>query len=225
LGKTNEPDGPARGLKRTFVCFLSAFDPSPAQVCAVFGVKRTACGQAGRVHVSSLGPPIGGTGTPFSIRPPPSLRPHSLHSSLLFSTLPLAAAAAAAAARRPDLGLIRSVLSSPGCGRPRRAMDWPGTGPEGPGKAARPHAGSGSFSSRSDLLRRWSAGRYTNGGRPGSVLAQKLVGAPLPLITCDDCPKKVLRRVSATPEHPGWVFVKCSTDGVCATLASVVLLD
>ena len=36
-------------------------------------------------------------------------------------------------------------------------------------------------------------------------------------------PKKVLRRVSTTPEHPGWVFIKCSTDGVCATLALVVL--
>ncbi|XBI85091.1 hypothetical protein VPH35_093287 [Triticum aestivum] len=92
-------------------------------------------------------------------------------------------------------------------------MDWIGTGPEGPGRDARPHAGSGSSSSRSDLYRRWSAGRYTNGGRPGSVLAQKLVGAPLPLIKCDHIPKKVVRRVSTTPEHPGWVFIKCLNDG------------
>ena len=118
---------------------------------------------------------------------------------------------------------IRSGLSSPGYGRPRRAMDWPGTGPEGPGKAARPHGGTDSSSSRSDLHHRRSADRYMNGSPPGSVLAQKLIGAPLPLITCDDYPKKVLRCVSTTPEHPGWVFIKCSTDGVCATLASVVL--
>ncbi|XBI22903.1 hypothetical protein VPH35_063863 [Triticum aestivum] len=92
-------------------------------------------------------------------------------------------------------------------------MDWPGTWPEDPGRAARPHAGSGSSSSRSDLHRRWSAGRYTNGGRPGSVLAQKLVGASLPLIKCDHFPKKVVRRVSTTPEHPRWVFIKCLNDG------------
>ena len=95
-------------------------------------------------------------------------------------------------------------------------MDWPGTGLEGPGKAARPHAGSGSSSSRSDMHHRWSVDRYTNGGRPGSVLAQKLVGASLPLIKCDNCPKKIVRRVSTTPEHPGWVFIKCLNDGVCA---------
>ena len=88
-------------------------------------------------------------------------------------------------------------------------MDWPGTGPEGPSKAARPHAGTDSSSSRSDLHRWWSADRYMNGGRSGSVLAQKLVGAPLPLITCDACPKKVLRHVSTMPKHPGWVFIKC----------------
>ncbi|SPT20006.1 unnamed protein product [Triticum aestivum] len=92
-------------------------------------------------------------------------------------------------------------------------MDWPGTSPEGPGRAARPHAGSGSSSSRSDLHRRWSAGRYTNGGRPSSVLAQKLAGAPLPLIKCDHCSRMVVRRVSTTPEHPGWVFIKCLNDG------------
>ncbi|XBI33727.1 hypothetical protein VPH35_057015 [Triticum aestivum] len=92
-------------------------------------------------------------------------------------------------------------------------MDWPGTWPEGPSRAARPHAGSGSSSSRSHLHRRWSAGRYTNSGWLGSVLAQKLVGEPLPLIKCDHCPKKVVRRVSTTPEHPGWVFIKCLNDG------------
>ena len=105
-----------------------------------------------------------------------------------------------------------------------RAAPWTGGAP-GSMALARPHAGTDSSSSRLDLHRRRSTGRYMNGGRPGSVLAQKLVGAPLPLITCDDCPKKVLRRVSTTPEHPGWVFIKCSTDGVCATLASVVLSD
>ena len=85
-----------------------------------------------------------------------------------------------------------------------------------PGKAAWPHAGTDSSSSHLDLHRRWSTGRYTNGGRPGSVLAQKLVGAPLPLIKCDHCPKKVVRHVSTTPEHPEWVFIKCLNDGVCA---------
>ena len=95
-------------------------------------------------------------------------------------------------------------------------MDWSGTSPEGPGRAARPHAGSGSSSSRSDLHRRWSAGRYANGGRPGSVLAQKLVGAPLPLIKFDHYPRVVVRRVSTMLEHPGWVFIKCLNDGVCA---------
>ena len=34
--------------------------------------------------------------------------------------------------RRSDLERIRPDLSSPGCGRPRRGMDWPGTGPERP---------------------------------------------------------------------------------------------
>uniref|UniRef100_M8B6J5 Uncharacterized protein n=1 Tax=Aegilops tauschii TaxID=37682 RepID=M8B6J5_AEGTA len=53
---------------------------------------------------------------------------------------------------------------------------------------------------------------YTVGGPPGSVLAQKLIGGPLPLIKCDHCPKKVVRHVSTTPEHPGWVFIKCLND-------------
>ena len=244
-GKTDKPGGPARGSKRTFVRFVSAFDPSAAQVCAAFGVKRTPRGRAGRLRVSSPGPPVGGTGRAFFYPPPPpSGRIHSTlpHSSPLSPSPPPAARCHCSRAprtracpapssrrrratqarppclrtRRPDLGRIRSVLSSPGCGRPGRAMDWPGTSPEGPGRAARPHAGSGSSSSRSDLHRRWSAGRYTNGGRPGSVLAQKLAGAPLPLIKCDHCPRMVVRRVSTTPEHPGWVFIKCLNDGVCA---------
>ncbi|XBI83707.1 hypothetical protein VPH35_092178 [Triticum aestivum] len=92
-------------------------------------------------------------------------------------------------------------------------MEWPGTSPEGPGRAERPHAGSGLSSSHLNLHHQWSIRRYTNGGRPGSVLAQKLLGAPLPLIKCDHCPRMVVRRVSTTPEHPGWVFIKCLNDG------------
>ncbi|XP_037450795.1 uncharacterized protein LOC119321050 [Triticum dicoccoides] len=57
----DKPDGPARGHKWTFAWFLSAFDPSPAQLCTTFGVKRTARGQAGRARMSSHGPSIGGT--------------------------------------------------------------------------------------------------------------------------------------------------------------------
>ena len=249
--KRDKRDGPTRGRKRTFVRFVSAFNPSAAQVCAAFRVKRTPRERAGRRRVSSPGPPVGGTGRTFFYPPPPSLRPHPLHSSPLFPSPPSAARCPCSRAtrthacpapssrrrratqarppclraRRPDLGRIRAVLSSPGCGRPGRAMDWPGTSPEGPGRAARPHAGSGSSCSRSDLHRRWHAGRYANGGRPGSVLAQKLVGAPLPLIKCDHCPRVVVHRVSTTPEHPGWVFIKCLNDGVCALLASVCAFD
>ena len=101
-------------------------------------------------------------------------------------------------------------------------MNWRAPGWKAP---ARLHAGTDSSSSCSDLHRWRSAVRYVNGGQPGSVLAQKLVGAPLPLITCDYCPKKVLHRVSTMPKHSEWVFIKCSTNGVCATLASVVLSD
>ncbi|KAI4971782.1 hypothetical protein ZWY2020_002696 [Hordeum vulgare] len=75
-----------------------------------------------------------------------------------------------------------------------------------------PHAGTDS-SSRLDLRRCWFEGRYKNDGRPGSVLAQRLVGAPLTLIKCDDCPSKVQVRMSTVPEHPGWVFIKCPNDG------------
>src|SRR3954464_4526202 len=35
-GKRDKKGGPARGSKRTFVRFVSAFDPSPAQTCAGF---------------------------------------------------------------------------------------------------------------------------------------------------------------------------------------------
>ena len=61
----------------------------------------------------------------------------------------------------------------------RRAMDWPGTRP-----------------------RRWFVGKYTICRRPGSVLAQRLVGAPLPLVKCNDYTRKVVGRVSTMPEHP-----------------------
>uniref|UniRef100_A0A453BY41 Uncharacterized protein n=1 Tax=Aegilops tauschii subsp. strangulata TaxID=200361 RepID=A0A453BY41_AEGTS len=61
--------------------------------------------------------------------------------------------------------------------------------------------------------------------RPGLVLAQKLVGAPLPLIKCDHCPRMVVRRVSTTPKYSGWVFIKCLNDGVCVFLASICALD
>ncbi|KAE8820204.1 Catalase isozyme 2 [Hordeum vulgare] len=76
-----------------------------------------------------------------------------------------------------------------------------------------PHAGTDSSSSHSDLHRWRFAGRNKNDGRPGSVLAQRLVAAPLPLIKCDDCPRKVQRRMSTTSEHPRWVFIKCPNDG------------
>lgn len=199
--------------------------------------------------MSSPDPPVGGTGVHFSIR---SCPPRAAHPPF-FSTLapprrrrrmlPLQLCSSNArshsllsldAPELPNHGHLicapgsqertRSSLSSPGCGRLHRAMGWLGTGPEGPGKATRPHAGTDSSSSLSDLHRRRSASRYMNGGRPGLVLAQKL-DAPLPLIKCDDYPKKVLRPISTTPEHPGWVFIKCSTNGACATLASVVLSD
>ncbi|XBI37656.1 hypothetical protein VPH35_122904 [Triticum aestivum] len=52
-----------------------------------------------------------------------------------------------------------------------------------------------------------------SGRPPGSALAQHLCGPPMPLIECDDCPRKVLRLTSGTPNHPGWVFYKCENDG------------
>ncbi|XBI22949.1 hypothetical protein VPH35_063904 [Triticum aestivum] len=92
-------------------------------------------------------------------------------------------------------------------------MDWLGTGPHNPDNAPKPHAGIDSASSRSDLPRRRFVDKYTNDRRPGSVLAQRLVGAQLPLIKCDDCPRKVVPRMSAMLKHPGWLFVKCKNDG------------
>src|SRR3954463_13807990 len=82
-GKRDKKGGPARGSKRTFVRFVSAFDPSPAQTCAGFGVKRTARGRAGRARLSSPGPPVGGRNqktpdghlAPFPPNPPTSLPP------------------------------------------------------------------------------------------------------------------------------------------------------
>uniref|UniRef100_M8C084 Translation factor GUF1 homolog, mitochondrial n=1 Tax=Aegilops tauschii TaxID=37682 RepID=M8C084_AEGTA len=35
----------------------------------------------------------------------------------------------------------------------------------------------------------------------------------MPLIQCDDCTRTVLRLISGTPKHPGWVFFKCENDG------------
>ncbi|KAI4976431.1 hypothetical protein ZWY2020_050038 [Hordeum vulgare] len=51
------------------------------------------------------------------------------------------------------------------------------------------------------------------GRPPGSALAQRLCGLPMPLIQCDDCRRQVLRLTSGTPMHPGWVFYKCKNDG------------
>ncbi|XBI01737.1 hypothetical protein VPH35_130436 [Triticum aestivum] len=51
------------------------------------------------------------------------------------------------------------------------------------------------------------------GRPPGSALAQRLCGSPMPLIQCDDCPQTVLRLTSGTPKHPRWVFFKCENDG------------
>ncbi|KAI4987809.1 hypothetical protein ZWY2020_028567 [Hordeum vulgare] len=53
----------------------------------------------------------------------------------------------------------------------------------------------------------------SSGHPPGSALAQRLCGLPMPLIECDDCPRQVLRLASGTPKHPGWVFYKCENDG------------
>ena len=86
--KRDKSDGPARGSKRTFVRFLFAFNPSPAQLCADFGVKRTTRGRAGRLRVSSPGPPVGATGRAFFYPPLPPSGWTPLHSSLLFPSVP-----------------------------------------------------------------------------------------------------------------------------------------
>ena len=54
------------------------------------------------------------------------------------------------------------------------------------------------------------------------AVAQQLVGSPLPVIKCDDCPWHVMRRVSTTPEHRGWVFSKCQKAGFSASFYLVV---
>ncbi|KAE8806224.1 Catalase isozyme 2 [Hordeum vulgare] len=84
-------------------------------------------------------------------------------------------------------------------------MDFPGTGPHSPDNAPRPHAGTDSASSLSDVPRRWF-GKYTNGHRPSSMLAQMLVGARMPLIKCDDCPVKVVYCVSTMLNNPDECF-------------------
>ncbi|KAI4986747.1 hypothetical protein ZWY2020_019377 [Hordeum vulgare] len=56
----------------------------------------------------------------------------------------------------------------------------------------------------------------STGRPPGSALAQRLCGLPMPLIQCDDCRRQVLRLTSGTPTHPGWVFYKCENErGTC----------
>ncbi|KAI4995446.1 hypothetical protein ZWY2020_035349 [Hordeum vulgare] len=52
----------------------------------------------------------------------------------------------------------------------------------------------------------------SSGHPPGSALAQRLRGSPLPLIQCDDCTQMVVPLTSAMPKHPGWVFFKCEND-------------
>ena len=89
----------------------------------------------------------------------------------------------------PDIG-----FSAFDCQRLRLAMDWPGTGPHSPDNAPRrmqvliPP-------SRSILSRQRFAGKDTLDRRPGSALAHRLVGSPLPVIKCDDCPRQVVRRL------------------------------
>ncbi|KAE8811820.1 Phosphatidylinositol-4-phosphate 5-kinase 2 [Hordeum vulgare] len=51
----------------------------------------------------------------------------------------------------------------------------------------------------------------SSGRPPGSALAQRFCGSPLPLIECDDCTRIVLRLTSGMPNHHGWVF-KCKND-------------
>ncbi|XBI27236.1 hypothetical protein VPH35_051751 [Triticum aestivum] len=88
-------------------------------------------------------------------------------------------------------------------------MDCPGTGSHNNGNASTLRASTESTSSRLDLSHRRITDKYTTGHHPGSALAQRLVGSALPLIKCDGCPRQVLRCVSTTPQHPGWVFIKC----------------
>ena len=93
----------------------------------------------------------------------------------------------------------------------RQEMEWSGSTLHSPDKAPSLHAGTGSSCRR---CRRF-ASINSAGHPPGSALAQRLCGSPMPLIQCDDCTRTVLRLTSGTPKHPGWVFFKCENDGVC----------
>ena len=119
--------------------------------------------------------------------------------------------------RLPDLGHsghLRLLL----------AMECLGTGSHNNGNASTSRASTESASSRSDLFHRRIIGKDMADHRPGSALAQRLVGSPLPLIKCDGCPWQVLRRVSTTPQHPGWVFIKCEKDKVHSTSFDLAVL-
>ncbi|KAF7007583.1 hypothetical protein CFC21_022511 [Triticum aestivum] len=70
-----------------------------------------------------------------------------------------------------------------------------------------------SSSHRSHLTCRPTADTATSARRPGSALAQQLVGEPLPIIKCDHCWRLVVRHVSSMPKHPRWVYFKCEKDG------------
>ena len=96
--------------------------------------------------------------------------------------------------------------------RLHQAMEWSGSTSCSPDKGSSAHAGAGSSARR----RRRFVGMDSVGRPPGSALAQRLCGSPMPLIQCDDCPWTVLRLTSGTPKHPGWVFLKCENDGVRA---------
>ncbi|KAE8796779.1 Catalase isozyme 2 [Hordeum vulgare] len=100
-------------------------------------------------------------------------------------------------------------------------MEWSGSISRSPGKAASAHAGTGSSSRR----RQQFAGMDSSGRPPGSVLAQRLCGSPLPLIQCDDCTRTVLRLTSGTPNHPRRVLFKCENDGVRALAISHCLVQ
>uniref|UniRef100_A0A8I7BGR5 Zinc finger GRF-type domain-containing protein n=1 Tax=Hordeum vulgare subsp. vulgare TaxID=112509 RepID=A0A8I7BGR5_HORVV len=88
-------------------------------------------------------------------------------------------------------------------------MEWSGSISRSPGKGASAHARTGSSSRR----RRRFPGMDSSGRPPGSALAQRLCGSPLPLIQCDDCTRTMMWLTSGTPNHPGWVFFKCENDG------------
>ncbi|KAE8784628.1 Type I inositol-1,4,5-trisphosphate 5-phosphatase CVP2 [Hordeum vulgare] len=76
-------------------------------------------------------------------------------------------------------------------------MDWLGSTPHNPDKTPTPHGGTGLSSS----LRRQFAGKDSVARRPGSVLAQRLAGLPMPLVQCNGCTKAVLQLTSSTRQH------------------------